>query len=200
MTDWKPISGETPLDDISGLKIKSVRTRNALHAVEAENIRGVVIKYMSAKPTGRQASFSLNWLKKLHEEMLGRVWTWAGEFRNRDLNLGVPPNQIETRLYSLLGDLEFWEQNKTPMIEQATLLHHRAVAIHPFLNGNGRWSRMLANIWLVLHDHPPTDWPEDTLGDESTIRQEYLVAIRSADGGDYAPLIKLHQRFTPEPR
>ncbi len=200
MTDWKPISGETPLDDISGLKIRSVKTRTALNAVEAENIRLVVIKYMSAKPTRRQAAFDLHWLKSLHGEMFGRVWVWAGERRLRDLNLGVPPNQIESQLYGLLGDLEFWEKSERPMIEQAAMLHHRAVAIHPFLNGNGRWSRMLANIWLILHDHPPTDWPEDTLGNESTIRQEYLAAIRSADGGDYGSLIELHRRFTPSPK
>ena len=40
--------------------------------------------------------------------------------------------------------------------EQAVLLHHRAVQIHPFENGNGRWSRLLANIWLKKHAHPIT--------------------------------------------
>lgn len=195
MTNWEHIEGETPIDDISGLKIKTVRTRKALHDVEAENIRSAILKYMSAKPTRKQAPFDLHWLKTLHKEMLGRVWSWAGEFRKRDTNIGVPPHQIEERLYVLLGDLEYWGQSTIPLIEQAAILHHRAVTIHPFLNGNGRWSRLLANIWLKLHDHPPTDWPEDTLGDESMIRKEYLKAIHDADEGNYAPLIALHQRF-----
>ena len=77
------------------------------------------------------------------------------------------------------------------------MLHHRAVHIHPFPNGNGRWSRMLASIWLWLHDHPPTHWPEETLGVESVARSECLAAIRAADDGDYGPLIELHRRHTP---
>jgi len=200
MSQWETIPGETPIDDISGLKIKSVKTRAALHVVEAENIRGAVLKYLAAKPTRRQARFDLSWLAVLHKEMFGQVWTWAGEFRKSDLNLGVPHGQIEAQLHNLLGNLEFWEQHGTPLIEQAAMLHHQAVHIHPFLNGNGRWARLLANIWLVLHDHAPTEWPEETIGAESTIRSEYLVAIRAADGSDYTPLVELNRRFTPDSR
>lgn len=54
----------------------------------------------------------------------------------------------------------------------------RGVAIHPFLNGNGRWARMLANIWLKRNGHPITEWPEATISFKSVIRDEYLAAIR----------------------
>jgi Fic family protein len=74
--------------------------------------------------------------------------------------------------------------------------HHRAVRIHPFLNGNGRWARMLANVWLKRHAHPITAWPEKTIGSQSMIRDEYVAAIRSADKGDEEPLREIHQRFT----
>jgi Fic family protein len=76
------------------------------------------------------------------------------------------------------------------------MLHHRAVSIHPFVNGNGRWARMLANIWLQLHGHRPTEWPDETIGAESKVRKEYLSAIRRADQGDLEPLTTLHRRFT----
>ena len=75
-------------------------------------------------------------------------------------------------------------------------LHHRAVGIHPFPNGNGRWARMLANIWLKRHGHAITEWPEETIGSMSVIRDEYLTAIRASDEGDEGPLWALHQRFT----
>ena len=198
MSQWPTIPGETPIDDISGLKIRSVRTRAALNLVEAENIRTATLKYFAGKPTRRQAPFDLHWLKALHRSMFGRVWSWAGEIRKTDLNLGSPHIQVESHLQHLIGDLEFWERSGVPLIEQAAMLHHRAVQIHPFLNGNGRWARMLANIWLKLHDCSPTNWPEKSIGGESTIRQEYLAAIRTADGGDYAVLIALQQRYTPE--
>jgi Fic-DOC domain mobile mystery protein B len=198
MRPWPSIPGETPIEDISGLKIKSVRHRAALNAPEAENIRRAVLKYLAAKPSRRLARFDLKWLKVLHREMLGNVWTWAGEFRRVELNLGVPHQQIEEQLHNLLGDLEAWDASGMPLVEQAALLHHRAVRIHPFLNGNGRWARLLANIWLKRHDHPLTEWPEGTIGAESTVRADYLVAIKAADGGDYRALLELHRRFTPE--
>ena len=68
--------------------------------------------------------------------------------------------------------------------------------IHPFLNGNGRWSRMLANIGLKRNRRPVTEWPEQVIGRESPVRGEYLQAIRAADEGDCEPLFGLHRRFT----
>ncbi len=192
----KHAPGETPLDDLSGLKVKGVTTRGQLNALEADNIRKAIIKYLSKKPTRRSAKFDFAWTLKLHKEMFGAVWTWAGVLRTCDLNLGVPWQQVETRLYALMDDLAFWEKHNPDSLEQAVLLQHRAVQIHPFMNGNGRWARMLANIWLRLHAQPVTAWPEQTVGAESPIRKEYLEAIREADVGDYGPLTNLHKRFT----
>ena len=127
--------------------------------------------------------------------MFGKVWKWAGTVRTCDLNIGVPWQQVEASLFDLTRDLAFWEQGDLDPLEQGVLLHHRAVQIHPFLNGNGRWARLLANIWLRCHDQPLTLWPEATVGAVSVARDEYLAAIRKADQGDYEPLKKLHRRF-----
>ena len=69
--------------------------------------------------------------------------------RTAELNIGVPPHRIDVDLKNLMDDLAFWrESGEMDLIEQVARLHHRSVAIHPFLNGNGRWSRLLANIFL----------------------------------------------------
>jgi Fic family protein len=72
------------------------------------------------------------------------------------------------------------------------------VHIHPFENGNGRWARFIANLWLHRHGKGPIAWPEETysLG-ESTIRSEYLDAIKLADAGDLSSLLSLHRRYGP---
>jgi len=123
------------------------------------------------------------------------VWLWAGEIRQTQLNLGRPVLQIQPDLYSLLQDLQSWADTKLNVLEQAVRLHHRAVAIHPFVNGNGRWSRLLSNIWLKRNGHPLVDWPEPACGEQSDIRDEYIQALQSADGGNITPLSQLHQRF-----
>jgi fido (protein-threonine AMPylation protein) len=128
--------------------------------------------------------------------MFGYVWRWAGKFRKDNLNIGCDWHQVPLQVQALLDDLVFWENHDSATLVQAVRLHHRAVQIHPFLNGNGRWARLLSNIWLIRHDHPITEWPEDTIGDRSVIRDEYIAAIKSADNGIEEPLIDLHDRYT----
>jgi Fic-DOC domain mobile mystery protein B len=190
-----PIPGQTPLDDISGLRIRSITTTGELNAAEAENVRRAVLKYTTTKLTRRSARFDLRWMLKLHKEMFGEVWSWAGTLRKGQTNIGSPPHLIEIELHTLIEDLRAWEASGMPLLEQAVRLHHVAVRIHPFAGGNGRWSRMLANIWLMLHGAGPIEWPEATIGSASVIREEYLRAVRAADAGDYRALIEVHQRF-----
>ena len=198
MEKWETLPGETPIDDISGLKLKEVRTRKQLSLVEAENVLKATVKYLAAKPSRRLARFDLTWFLKLHAEMFGDVWEWAGKPRQVDLNIGVAWYQVEADLQNLVDDLEYWEKNWPDVLEQAVHLHHRAVHVHPFMNGNGRWARMLANVWLRLHDFPVTEWPEEAIGAVSPVRNEYLAAIMSADNGEMEPLLDLHRRFSAE--
>ena len=191
---WSAIPGETPIDDLSGLQVAGVTTRADLNRCEFANIAEAITRYLAARPSKRLAPFNLPWCKKLHRDMFGNVWTWAGKLRQSETDLGAPPHLIEPKLHDLMADLPYWASR--PMVEQAAELHYRAVCIHPFNNGNGRWSRLLANIWLRQHKHPLIEWPEPGLGEESSpLREEYLAAVRQADAGDLAALIELHQRF-----
>ena len=189
------VSGETPIDP-SGLKLKgSVTNRKELAAVEARNINRAFLKYLAAKPHRRSAPFDYQWFLQLHEEMFGDVWEWAGIVRTRNPNLGIPHHQIREKLSALVGDLRSWSEFDHTLETQAVWLHHLAVRVHPFENGNGRWARLLSNIWLKLHDAPIVSWPDEVLGESSPVRDEYLDAIRAADGGKYEGLTELHRRF-----
>ena len=191
------LPGATPIDDISGLKIKSISTLDQLYEVEFNNTLEAIKKYLIKKPSKRTAPFDLAWLKKLHREMFGAVWTWAGMIRQTEKNMGLKPFQIEPALQDLLNDLSEWKSSKADLIEQAARLHHQAVYIHPFENGNGRWARLLANIWLKQNEGAVTVWPEDNMTKgTSEIRGEYLKSLRAADDGSYEHLMELHRRYT----
>src|SRR5258708_9438159 len=154
MSPWTPIPGETPIDDISGLKIRGITTRNELNYFEGANIRKAIKKYLDSRPSRRSARFDLSWSLRLHKQMFGDVWKWAGRPRTTDKSIGIHWEHVQTSLYDLLENLAYWDEHQTiDILEQAVLLHHKAVYIHPFENGNGRWSRLIANIWLKLHDH-----------------------------------------------
>src|SRR6266404_41464 len=111
------IPGETPLDDISGLKVKGITLRKELNEVEARNILKATVKYLGGRLSRRIAPFHLSWSLRLHKEMFGDVWRWAGKRREKEVNLGVAPHQIEPRLYELLNNLLYWTD--LPLIEQA---------------------------------------------------------------------------------
>jgi Fic-DOC domain mobile mystery protein B len=193
--EWVPIPGETPIDP-SGLKDRSIRTRSQLIKVEAENILKATVKYLAAAPSANQAPFTYGWFLKLHGQMFGDVWTWAGQVRTHDLSLGISWKQICPQLGKLVLDIEAWPKQEDLLLQQAVEIHHRAVQIHPFENGNGRWSRLLANIWLRQHGKPAIEWPEAEVGQQaSSIRNEYIEAIIAADNNEYALLIELHRRY-----
>jgi len=104
------LPGATPIDDISGLRIKGIATRSQLNAAEAENILKATLKYLAGRPSRRTARFDVNWMVKLHREMFGDVWRWAGEIRSRDLNIGVPFYQVRPELQALADDLAAWRE------------------------------------------------------------------------------------------
>lgn len=190
------VPGETPIDDISGLKVKGVTTRTELNELEAANISKVASKYLLALPAKRSAPFSFGWCLQLHQEMFGDVWEWAGKMRSRELSIGVPSHRITENLENLLLDLKYWEHaGKIDYVEQAARLHFQAVRIHPFLNGNGRWARMLANVWLKSRGQHLIKWPENVIGTTSPIRSEYIAAIHKAIEFDFADFNLLHRRY-----
>ncbi len=189
------LAGQTPLDDISGLRRRDVRSIAQLNVAEAENIRKAVMRHVVASGPGARVRFGVAWSRRVHKDMFGDVWAWAGTFRGHETNLGASPGQIETLLHELFEDFSAWRASGMEAIEQAARLHHRAVLIHPFANGNGRWARMLATIVLRVHDGSVLAWPEATLGGTSDVRGEYLRVMRDADRGDIAGLLAMHRRY-----
>ena len=185
--------GSTPLDDFSGLIPKHVRTQEDLNLAEFENISAVLTKYFLKKPSGKKAPFNLEWFRKLHKEMYGCVWKWAGEIRKTELSIGIKAHQIVHELHRLQVELKKWEEQGDDALMIAAKLHHRLVWIHPFQGGNGRWARMASNIFLYKKDLSLVEWPEDEARVESGFRKQYLEALKAADAGDLDPVISLHR-------
>ena len=198
MQDKTKIAGATYLDDISGLKLDTGQqyTMDEVYLHEARNITKATLKYLSALPDKKLAPFSYIWILTLHEEMLGDVWEWAGKPRQVELSIGVKAYLVATEIKKLVDDLHYWEVHESfGVIERAARIHHRAVQIHPFRNGNGRWSRMLANIYLKQHGLQPTQWNENLLSKENTHRDEYIQALKRADRGEYRDLIEMQSKM-----
>jgi len=176
--------GETPLDDISGLKIKSITTRSALDEAEAENILEAFLKYTVSPEQLDTVRFDTLFLQQLHKDMLGNVWSWAGEFRTTQTSIGIKAANIRQALYRPMDDLAFWETS-WDYKDTATKLHYSLVKIHPFLNGNGRCARLFTDIWLLSIGKNMLEWGDEDINMVNTSRTEYIRALQEADSGNY---------------
>ncbi len=192
----KQIKDATPFDDISGLKLDKDRvwSLEEIYNEEAKNIAKATIKYLVKPPSKTVAPFSYEWFQELHYEMFGVVWSWAGKFRQTELSIGIKAYLVPERMKNLSDDIEFWHKNRTyDTCEISARIHHKAVYVHPFQNGNGRFSRMLANIYLRQNGYTPINWMEDFISKENSLRDRYIKALKKADQGDYADFIELHR-------
>ena len=179
----------TPLtaEEKNGLKLKWITLRSELNEAEARNIAQAQLWLASNK---KKDVCSDTFLRKLHKKMFCDVWIWAGEYRITERNIGVAPYQIPMKLMQLFDDLNFWIDNKTySNHEIAVRLHHKLVQIHPFPNGNGRVSRLMADLVLQKLGGKTLYWGDTNLVDVSEVRRKYIDALRKADAGDYTDLL-----------
>jgi Fic family protein len=107
----------------------------------------------------------------------------------------VKPNQIGAELHRFESEFRQWEEKNKNSLEVSAYLHHRLVWIHPFENGNGRWARMAANIYLHKKASPIIIWPHDLGLVKKEIRPIYIAALKTADNGDFTSLIAFHKKY-----
>jgi len=154
------VEGATPLDpdELAGLKFKHITTRGQLDELEQANI--VTGLLWLKKNSARDDVLTINFAMDLHKALFKDVWGWAGTFRLTEKNIGIDPLQVSVALRNLLDDLSAWiEFNTYPPFEAVLRFHHQLVKIHPFPNGNGRFSRIYADIITEKYfTIPPIQW------------------------------------------
>jgi Fic-DOC domain mobile mystery protein B len=186
------LEGQTPLapEELEGLKYPHVTTRSELDELEQANIQ------QGLRWLGRQKNpdiLSDEFVRKLHKQLLGDVWAWAGRDRLTEKNIGIDPRQIPEQLRNLLDDVQYWIDHETyPPVEIVLRLHHRLVQIHPFVNGNGRFARIIADALLEKRFAlQAIDWASGyNLQTINERRKKYIAALRAADSGDYSLLFE----------
>ncbi|NQU18452.1 MAG: mobile mystery protein B [Candidatus Saganbacteria bacterium] len=194
MPKFETIIGATPIEDASDLIPTHILTRPELNEWESQNILNAVRKYLGKR---KQHKFDITFVKSVHKDMFDDTWKWAGEIRKRNFNIGADWHKIQEELKALADDIAFWQNQKDGLglLEQSVRIHHRIVKIHPFVNGNGRHARLVADIFLFSNEHKLPNWPNNELVEETDIRKRYIDALKSADKGNYEPLEKFTSKL-----
>ncbi len=197
--------GATPLaPDLLEALIPDLATQQELNEWEAQNI-AAALRWALRSRNLRRDLLSVSGLTQLHRRMFDQTWHWAGKLRLSDTNIGVPWHQVSTQAQAICDDVHYQMQNTLNTAsslntvylwdELAARFHHRLVLIHPFPNGNGRHARLAADLLLSFHGQPMFTWGSASLEPaslvaDSTVRQEYLAALREADRGSVERLLR----------
>lgn len=163
-----------------------ITLRRELNEAEQVNIAGA-LKWLSSR---RRDVLDEKFLRQLHKRMFGDVWRWAGDYRKTARNIGVDAYRIGMDVAQAIDDARFWVENETFSPDEIAIrFSHRIVAIHPFPNGNGRFSRLIGDLLAQQFGQPRFSWGSASLTDPSATRKAYVRALQAADNHDFDELI-----------
>jgi Fic family protein len=126
---------------------------------------------------------------KLHSIVLKNISErFAGRYRENPVRIfgGDVSFPDYNKIPQLMGNLIYWyKQNKVKLhpFELAIVFSMKLVSIHPFLDGNGRISRLIMNFLLKKKGYP---WINIYVKQ----REEYLKAVRKANDGQYQLILE----------
>ena len=184
-------AGATPLDpdDAKALVASHITNQGQLNEWEFLNVSEGERWAFERK---HENILSTEFMQTLHKRMFGDTWGWAGEIRTKEtLPVGSPPEKIRMELKNLCEDVTVRLKDRGWSLEEiAARFHHRLVSIHPFPNGNGRFSRTMTDLLLIREGSKRFTWGAD-LNRDGEARKRYIASLRAADEKDYHPLFSL---------
>ena len=91
---------------------------------------------------------------------------------------------------NLCNDSAYWiDHNVFSNDELASRFHFKLVFIHAFPNGNGRHARLLTDALLIQLNSPRFTWGSKSLSEQSSVRSQYIEALKEADRENIEPLL-----------
>ncbi len=176
-------------EEREGLRISTISSHTELDEYEQLNIQ-IAEEWLIGKNLKAEKVLTEGFIKLLHKKMYSDVWKWAGQFRKTEKNIGVKWISIGIELKALLDDTNFWiEQEIYPIDEIALKFKHRLVSIHCFPNGNGRHSRLMADVLIEkIFKQPRFSWGRISMLNLAVNRSNYIKALQAADQNNMIPL------------
>lgn len=173
------------------LGIRGKREMDALEAEKLAEVTDWAIRHYSA-----DHRFTAEDVKRLHRQWLGKVYPWAGDYRQVNIGKGGFAFAMAAQVPRLMEELErkylaiytpCTTADREGIIDALAIVHCELVLIHPFRDGNGRITRLLATLMALQAGLPLLDFS----GIKGRKRQEYFAAVQASMGRDYEPMKKV---------
>jgi len=143
-------------------------------------------------------TFTADDLCAWHLEWLAPVYSWAGRYRTVNLEKDGYPFAAANRIHLLMEQYErqvlavhtpCHQFDEARLLEALAVSHVEFIVIHPFREGNGRISRVLATLMALQAGWPPLDFSRLVEN-----RQEYFAAIQHGHAGNYEPIRQIFSK------
>jgi cell filamentation protein len=142
--------------------------------------------------------FTADDIRTMHKLWLGDIYEWAGEYRQvnvrkDDFNFAAS-RHIPQLIQAFEKDVL---RSHTPcnfkspkrVIKALAQVHVELVLIHPFREGNGRISRLLAILMALQAGLPPLDFTEIV----AKRKRNYISAVQTGLDRDYGPMEEIFE-------
>ncbi|XP_041975054.1 protein adenylyltransferase Fic [Aricia agestis] len=167
---------------------KSIAEHNEILGLDA------AMKYINTTLLYRLKDITMGDILEIHKRVLGHVDPLeGGQFRRTQVYVGghIPPGPSE--IQRLMTQFLEWLNSEDAMdlhpVRYAALAHYKLVYIHPFIDGNGRTSRLLMNLLLMQAGYPPVIIAKQH-------RHLYYQHLQTANEGDVRPFVRFIAQCT----
>jgi cell filamentation protein len=189
--EFQPGSNKRVLKNSLGIKRKK-----EMDVAETAAYNAALLKILDSFEPSQK--FTVNDICKIHKIWLGKIYSWAGEYRSVNLSKGGFQFANSQLISKLMHEFEKDVLKKyTPckyanvddIAEAIAVVHTEYILIHPFREGNGRLGRLIAVLMGLQANLPILNF-EEIKGKK---KQEYFRAVRAGIDRNYAPMIKIFQ-------
>jgi cell filamentation protein len=144
---------------------------------------------------GKGYRFTAADVYKIHRVWLGKIYEWAGKYRQVNLSKEDFNFAAAGQIPKLMSEFEKGPLREyTPckfetideIIKALAVVHTELLLIHPFREGNGRVARLLATLMALQAALPPLDF--SSIGKK---KKEYVEAVHAGLDHNYVPMEKI---------
>jgi len=188
---FEPGSHDQVLKNLLGITI--VEEMDQAEALALEDAQDAFIKTY-----GKDHQFTAKDICHMHKVWLGKIYAWAGEYRRVNLAKDNFKFATAAHISNLMQDFETTILNKyTPCLftkeevfHALAEVHVELVLIHPFREGNGRVSRLLAILMALQAGLPILDFSDI----QEKGREAYFMAVQEGMKRNYKPMEEIFRQ------
>lgn len=193
--DYEPGSNNEVLKNLMGIKDKD--TIEQVEETELERV-GIVLPELY----GPDHQFTALDIQQIHEFWLADVYSFAGKYRSVNMSKGGFQFAASSYINKSMHELEVKFLKKyTPckfsddeLAYALGIIHVELIIIHPFREGNGRVSRLLANLMAMQAGFPQLNFePIDKTQNPDGFNR-YIEAIHNGVVENYEPIKQVFEK------